>query len=504
MLSAKENEVGSTNISTYSYGVNGIGQRTQVSKTGTAFGSTRDITWGYDAKGQVTKADSTISGLDRAYQYDLIGNRLKSADSLTLPGTNNYTPNALNQYTAINSLTPTHDSDGNMTSGPLPANLSANSTLVWDGENRLVQAQVSGGNTVTYQYDALSRRIVESVGSSTTVTVYDGWNPIAEYGASYALAKTYVWGTDLSGSMQEAGGVGGLLSVTDSTGSYYPTYDGNGNVSEYLDSTGAIVAHYEYDPFGRTTVATGTKANDFAHRFSTKPLDGTTGLYYYGYRFYDPETGRWPSRDPIQERGGVNLYGFVGNNAVNSWDLLGYYTLNPDNYNGPTGADLAKLVASLSRVQKKAEDLMVAIDDLNQCLAKERPDSQPAIDKLLDLKQTFRKIAAGIRGSKEIEVEQDDLGSGTQAQMVTYSGLADPVLELNINPSNNWTSLANNVLDSLLMHEVSHEAADTEDNGTLDANDAHFIDGLDVKLCGDSVIRSWMTKKVRDCCCPKP
>jgi hypothetical protein len=88
--------------------------------------------------------------------------------------------------------------------------------------------------------------------------------------------------------------------------------------------------------------------------------------------------------------------------------------------------------------------------------------------------------------------------------MVTYSGLADPVLELNINPSNNWTSLANNVLDSLLMHEVSHEAADTEDNGTLDANDAHFIDGLDVKLCGDSVIRSWMTKKVRDCCCPKP
>ena len=233
-------------------------------------------------------------------------------------------------------------------------------------------------------------------------------------------------------------------------------------------------------------------------------LSNSASLVYYGYRFYDPNTGRWLSRDPIAERGGLNLYGFVGNNAVNSWDLLGYYTLNPDNYNGPTGADLAKLVASLSRVQKKAEDLMVAIDYLNQCLAKERPDSQPAIDKLLDLKQTFRKIAAGVRGSKELEVEQDDLGSGTQAQMVTYSGLADPVLELNINPSNNWTSLANNVLDSLLMHEVSHEAADTEDNGTLDANDAHFIDGLDVKLCGDSVIRSWMTKKVRDCCCPKP
>jgi RHS repeat-associated protein len=47
------------------------------------------------------------------------------------------------------------------------------------------------------------------------------------------------------------------------------------------------------------------------------------GLPYYGYRYYDPATGRWPSRDPIEEKGGVNLYGFVGNNGVNRWDLLG-------------------------------------------------------------------------------------------------------------------------------------------------------------------------------------
>jgi RHS repeat-associated protein len=43
----------------------------------------------------------------------------------------------------------------------------------------------------------------------------------------------------------------------------------------------------------------------------------------YGYRYYDPLTGRWPSRDPIEERGGVNLYGFVGNDGVNRWDVLG-------------------------------------------------------------------------------------------------------------------------------------------------------------------------------------
>ncbi|MFM2221742.1 MAG: hypothetical protein RLZZ553_1490 [Verrucomicrobiota bacterium] len=47
---------------------------------------------------------------------------------------------------------------------------------------------------------------------------------------------------------------------------------------------------------------------------------------YYGYRWYDPETGRWPSRDPIEEAGGINLYGFVGNDGLNSWDFLGFIT----------------------------------------------------------------------------------------------------------------------------------------------------------------------------------
>jgi hypothetical protein len=44
---------------------------------------------------------------------------------------------------------------------------------------------------------------------------------------------------------------------------------------------------------------------------------------YNGYRYYDPQTGRWPSRDPIEEDGGINLYGFVGNDGVNDWDMLG-------------------------------------------------------------------------------------------------------------------------------------------------------------------------------------
>ncbi len=64
-----------------------------------------------------------------------------------------------------------------------------------------------------------------------------------------------------------------------------------------------------------------------------KPPQHAKGMHatYYGYRWYDPLTGRWPSRDPIGERGGVNLYGFVGNDGVTRQDNLGYQTINlPD------------------------------------------------------------------------------------------------------------------------------------------------------------------------------
>lgn len=137
----------------------------------------------------------------------------------------------------------------------------------------------------------------------------------------------YAWGHDLSGSMQGTGGVGGLLAVSgeEPPGDpvFYPTFDGNGNVSEYLDAGESPVAHYVYDPFGNTAFSTGTKAGDFVHRFSTKFLDAETGLYYYGYRYYDPVTGRWPSRDPIGEEGGVNLYVFVFNSPYFWYDYLG-------------------------------------------------------------------------------------------------------------------------------------------------------------------------------------
>ncbi len=153
-------------------------------------------------------------------------------------------------------------------------------------------------------------------------------NVIAEFSGTGLISKSYLWGLDLSGSMQGAGGVGGLLSIEqhlgDGASRHYVAYDGNGNVVGLADAdTGEMSASYEYSAFGEVLQMEGEYAVKNDYRFSTKPQEGMTGLYYYGYRWLDAGTGRWLSRDPIGERGGVNLYGFVGNDGVNYVDRLG-------------------------------------------------------------------------------------------------------------------------------------------------------------------------------------
>ena len=364
VLDTKQNKVGTTVISNYDYAVNAIGQRTIVATSGTAFPAIPSWLWSYDALGQVIAADSTVATSDRSFQYDSIGNRKKSANSLTLPASENYVANVLNQYSSLSINNPPstinllHDFDGNLTSGPLPTAQNVNSTLKWDAENRLISSPV--GTTInTYRYDAQSRRITKFTNSSiglggglwfTKIYLYDAWNCIAQYETANTLTpylgleKTYLWGIDLSGTLQGAGGVGGLLSndnnpLNSIKRPVYPTYDGNGNVSEYLSAAGTIAAHFEYDPFGNTVVNTDT-SNLFAYRFSTKPRDKETGLYYYGYRYYDPKSGRWPSRDLIWENGGVNLYG-NSNDFVNAVDLLGWIPCSSPNSCGEAGANEA-------------------------------------------------------------------------------------------------------------------------------------------------------------------
>jgi RHS repeat-associated protein len=84
--------------------------------------------------------------------------------------------------------------------------------------------------------------------------------------------------------------------------------------------------HLQYGPCGEPIATSGAYADKNPVRFSTKYTDDETGLVYYGRRYYDPRNGRFLGRDPIEEAGGLNLYGFVGNSPVNRWDILGMVT----------------------------------------------------------------------------------------------------------------------------------------------------------------------------------
>jgi RHS repeat-associated protein len=173
--------------------------------------------------------------------------------------------------------------------------------------------------------------------SSDLRFLYDGWNLIAELAPSDlgpptsdlrsppsapSIFRSYLWGLDLSGSMQGAGGIGGLLGFRDVSSqlSSLICYDGNGNVVNSVDArSGVSAGDLRYDPFGRIA----DRAPLAPVGFSSKYSDRETGLLYYGFRYYSSWTGRWLSRDPIGEAGGENLFLFSGNDPVNLFDVLG-------------------------------------------------------------------------------------------------------------------------------------------------------------------------------------
>jgi len=227
----------------------------------------------------------------------------------------------------------THDDDGNLTG-------DGRWTYEWDAENRLkVMRSLAGSpapeRRIEFVYDSKGRRIRQTVWNdrtsggttlSDTCYLYDGWNLVAEL-SSGSLVRSYVWGTDLSGSQQGAGGVGGLLQVNFHgiwTTNCFVVYDGNGNVMALVNAgNGETVGQYEYGPFGEPLRVTGDLAKANPIRFSTKYQDSETDLLYYGHRYYNANTGRWLSRDPIEEYGGVDLYGFVANRPIGRYDVLG-------------------------------------------------------------------------------------------------------------------------------------------------------------------------------------
>jgi RHS repeat-associated protein len=315
------------------YRTNGSLIQTFTSDSGNQLGSiTRNATMTVSGA-TPGPANVTVNGTQAQTNLDFTfasGNQPVSNGNSTFtvvaqrPGDGTVT-NALNLVLPA-SLTLLYDANGNLTN-------DGARNFLYDAENRLTNIFVVNLWKSEFVFDGLGRRRVERIyawvggqwfGTYERRFVYDGWLPIQERDSNNAVQVTYTRGLDLSGSLAGAGGIGGFLARTDGTGdSTFYHADGAGNITAIIDGQQNIVARYLMDPFGRPVGQWGPLALANDVRFSSMLTHRASGLSLFAFRAYDPALGRFTSRDPIGERGGVNLYRFAGNAPLSFVDPYG-------------------------------------------------------------------------------------------------------------------------------------------------------------------------------------
>ncbi len=292
-------------------------------------------------------ADSSVNTEDRGYFYDSAWNLNRRTNNGV---TTTFSVDTKNQLTGGPGAPFVYDNNGNLTSSQ-----NAMQIYTYDDENRLISVQFYTTWKTEFVYDGLGRlrkRLEYApVGTlnSTTEYIYDGMRVIQERNSSNTPQVSYTRGNDLSGSLEGAGGIGGLLARSHgysggnwSTHNFYHA-DGSGNITYLVNSSQALAASYRYDPFGSTMASSGTLASANVYRFSSKEIHANSGMYYYLYRFYDPNLQRWINTDPLGEIGfetsrnslsprpsnEVNNYSFLRNGPANSVDPLGLMFVFP-------------------------------------------------------------------------------------------------------------------------------------------------------------------------------
>jgi RHS repeat-associated protein len=264
-----------------------------------------------------------------------------STNNTLANGTNTFTIIAKNAYNVAvtNTLSVTlpatvsfqYDANGNLTN-------DGTRSFAYDAENRLTNVTVTSQYQVTFTYDGLSRcRIMTNyawLSGTWTVTnvtryIYDGLLVLQERNTNNAAVATYTRGLDLSTSLAGAGGIGGMLARTDTNSTTFYHSDGNGNITAITDTNANVVARSEYDAYGKMLASTGPMAGVNHYWFSSKEYIPAAGLYDFGGRFEDPNLSRWLNRDPIQERGGINLYTAMRNNPLRWVDPHGLDGIDP-------------------------------------------------------------------------------------------------------------------------------------------------------------------------------
>jgi RHS repeat-associated protein len=301
-------------------------------------------TWaaGYDLVNRLTSFVVNQGGtnvMPTSYSYDAAENRLVE-DVNGVPTKSHF--NALNQLASIPTASPTNTAyewDGGHR---LTAIVRANnrSEFAYDGHGRLRQVteKVSGTITSQYRFTWCGTRICEERDANNTV-----------------VARFF-------GAGEQQGG----------TNLYYCS-DHLGSVRELTDAGGGLRAEYAYTPFGIKARRQGDleSAFGFTRLLNHKP----SATLFAVHRVYDPRAARWLSRDPIGERGGLNLYGYVLQNPINRVDPGGLAIV--EYFDRPmlqdtNQCDMAQMdnidpeIQEISEAEKRNEEYNEMVDEQHQ------------------------------------------------------------------------------------------------------------------------------------------
>jgi len=280
---------------------------------GLTHGNTLSLSQGYDNQYRIS---SIVVGsiLNLTYTYDPNGNINSILDAvnppggqaLETPGTYSY-QSGTNKLTHIAATPPIdygYDLNGNITT-------ENTWTYVYDFSNQLIRVLDGANQIAEYTFNGAGQRIKKVTQTETRILHYDQMGHIiAETNQSGQMVAEYVYLGDQLLTMIKPGEL-----------AYYFHNDHLGTPQVLTDGTGSIAWKAAYTPFGEAVISIATVQNPF--RFPGQYYDQETGLHYNYFRYYNPQTGRYITPDPIGLEGGINLFAYVAGNPLNFTDPLG-------------------------------------------------------------------------------------------------------------------------------------------------------------------------------------
>ncbi len=259
---------------------------------------------GFDGDDRLTYWERDDSNLTQEWSLSIVGD-WNSITENTVATTHTY--NDIHELTAVGGSSLSYDANGNLTTNDNGDDYS------WDFDNRMTGADTDAvaGNDVTFEYDALGRRVRKDNGSDDVVYVHAGQQLVAEYDfgtAASSPTEQYAYGSYIDEPIIKDG------TLLSGTGIVYYHHDRRFSVVALTNTSGSAVERYAYSPYGAMSAFSGNGTliggTSYANTttFTGRRWDDDTELFYFRARYFDSSNGRFVGRDPLNYVDGMSLY----------------------------------------------------------------------------------------------------------------------------------------------------------------------------------------------------